>query len=55
MKTQGLVPRRRPPRPRTPGAARAAVRLEQREVRSFEAEYVHGLWHLDTRALLNPA
>ena len=54
MKTQGLVPRRRPPRPRTPGAERAAVRLEQREVRSFEAEYVHGLWHLDFHAGSRP-
>jgi hypothetical protein len=26
---------------------RAEARHEQREVRSFEAEYVHGLWHLD--------
>jgi putative transposase len=26
---------------------RAQDRLDQREVRSFEAEYVHGLWHLD--------
>jgi len=47
MKTQGLVPRRRAPRRSTPGAERAAARLEQREVRSFEAEYVHSLWHLD--------
>jgi len=54
MKTQGLVPRRRPPRPRTPGAERAAVRLEQREVRSFEAEYIHGLWHLDFHAGSRP-
>jgi putative transposase len=47
MKTQGLVPRPRAPRRTTPGAERAAVRLEQREIRSFEVEYVHGLWHLD--------
>jgi putative transposase len=47
MKTQGLRPQRRRARPSTPGAVRAAVRLEQREVRSFEVEYVHGLWHLD--------
>jgi transposase InsO family protein len=47
MKTQGLVPRRRPSSRHTAGAERAAVRLEQREVRSFEVEYVHGLWHLD--------
>jgi hypothetical protein len=41
MKTQGLVPRRRGPSRSTPGADRTAARLEQREVRSFEAEYVH--------------
>jgi putative transposase len=31
----------------TVGAERAAERLESREVRSFEVDYVHGLWHLD--------
>ncbi len=31
----------------TAGAERAAERLESREVRSFEVDYVHGLWHLD--------
>ena len=47
LKTQGLLrgPRRRGPR--SPGARRAERRLEEREVRSYEAEYVHGLWHLD--------
>ena len=45
MKTHGLIKRRR--FPNTPGGRRAAARLEQREVRSFEAEYVQGLWHLD--------
>lgn len=35
------------PAPRTAGQRRAAERLESREVRSFESEYVHGLWHLD--------
>jgi transposase InsO family protein len=30
-----------------PGEARAERRLELREVRDFEAEYVHGLWHSD--------
>jgi putative transposase len=33
--------------PRSPGAARAEKRLEAREVRSYEAEYVQGLWHAD--------
>jgi len=32
---------------KTAGQRQAAARLEQREVRSYEAEYVHGLWHLD--------
>jgi len=31
----------------TLGAQIAQARLEQREVRSFEVDYVHGLWHLD--------
>ena len=30
-----------------PGEARAQARIEAREVRSYEAEHVHGLWHLD--------
>ncbi len=32
---------------RTPGQLRAQERLETREVRSYEAEHVGGLWHLD--------
>jgi putative transposase len=47
MKRHGL--RKRPrlgPRGR-PGVERAEQRLEDREVRSFEAEYVHGLFHAD--------
>ena len=47
MTAQGLVRQRRRPPPDTPGGAEAARRLERLEVRSFEAEYVHGLWHLD--------
>lgn len=47
MKSTGLRRRRRlGPRDR-PGVERAQQRLETREVRSFEAEYVHSLWHLD--------
>lgn len=40
---------RRQPRvqPRHAGEVRAAARREQREVRSFEAEHVGALWHLD--------
>lgn len=47
MKKHGLrkVKRRGPPR--SPGAQAAERRLEQREVRSYEAAYVHGLWHTD--------
>lgn len=47
MKTHGLFRRRRlGPRGR-PGVERAEQRVEQREVRSYEAEYVSGLWHSD--------
>jgi transposase InsO family protein len=57
MKAHGLIKRRR--FPDTPGGRRAAARLEAREVRSFEAEYVHGLWHLDfhhgSKKVLTPA
>jgi len=47
LKAQGLTrgPRRRGPR--SPGVLRAEKRLEDREVRSYEAEYVSGLWHAD--------
>ena len=46
MKAHGLT---RKPRPRQerPGQARAAARRESREIRSYEAEYVGSLWHLD--------
>ena len=40
----------RKPRPAPksrPGEVRAAARREQREIRSYEAEYVGSLWHLD--------
>jgi transposase InsO family protein len=47
LTAQGLRPAPRAPTPDTPGAREAAHRLEHLEVRSFEAEYVHGLWHLD--------
>lgn len=47
LKAQGLLRGRRARGPRSPGAARAEKRLEEREVRSYEAEYVHGLWHAD--------
>jgi transposase InsO family protein len=44
MKTMGWL---RKPRPGNAGLKRAAERLEKREVRSFEAAYIHQLWHLD--------
>lgn len=39
--------RRRLPRNPTPGQVRALERLEQKEVRLFEASAVHALWHFD--------
>jgi transposase InsO family protein len=45
MKAHGL--RRQKIKSGTPGAERAQARLDAREVRSFEVEYVNGLWHLD--------
>lgn len=59
MVTQGLLRRRRLTSRTTPGARRAEERLERREVRSFEAECVSSLWHLDyhhaSRKVLTPA
>ena len=46
LKAQGYHRKRRPKR-ETPGARQAEHRLEKLEVRSYEAEYVHGLWHAD--------
>ena len=47
MKAHGLFRRRRATSRRTAGAERAESRLAEREVRSYEAEYVGGLWHWD--------
>lgn len=47
MRACGLNRRRRLTSRRTRGAARAEARLAAREVRSYEAEYVGGLWHWD--------
>jgi len=47
MQSQGLFKQRRPPNANRPGAERARVRLASHEVRSYEMEYVHALWHLD--------
>lgn len=58
MKAQGLVRKRRRPRPPTPGEVRAEERRAQLETRSFEAEYTNALWHLDfhvgSRSVLTP-
>jgi putative transposase len=47
MKTNGLCKRRVIKQRQTEGAIKASERLDAREVRSYEVEYVHGLWHLD--------
>ena len=44
MKERGWYKKRRA---KTSGQKKAAARLEQREVRSFEVDYVNSLWHLD--------
>jgi len=46
MQTHGMVRKRRRPKGR-PGEERAARRRENREIRSYESEYVGSLWHLD--------
>ncbi len=46
MKRQGWVKQSKLKR-NTDGALKARHRLQAREVRSFEVEYVNGLWHLD--------
>jgi transposase InsO family protein len=46
MVRRGWFRKRRPRHP-TPGQQRAFERLERLEVRSFEADHVHALWHLD--------
>nr|WP_287413334.1 DDE-type integrase/transposase/recombinase [Pseudodesulfovibrio sp.] len=46
MRDNGWLRSHEPAQP-TNGQLLAAKRLEQREVRSFEVPYVHGLWHLD--------
>src|ERR1700737_170626 len=54
MKQSGLKRRRKPRRrddgTELPGARVGAKRLEKREVRSYEREYVGALWHLDFHA-----
>jgi putative transposase len=47
MKSVGLTKRRKLASQPTDGTRRAERRLDEREVRSYEHEYVNGLWHLD--------
>jgi transposase InsO family protein len=47
MKANGLDKRRRLTPRRSDGAERAEARIVDREIRSYEAEYVNGLWHWD--------
>jgi transposase InsO family protein len=47
MKANGLSKRRRLTPRTTDGAVRAEARLADREIRSYEAEYVNALWHWD--------
>jgi len=47
LRSLGLEKQRRITSKQTEGARRAEARLLKREVRSYEAEYVNGLWHWD--------
>jgi len=47
MRSVGLTKRTKIGGAPTEGKRRAERRLDEREVRSFENEYVNGLWHLD--------
>ena len=47
MKSHGLLKRPRRGPAHSPGAQAAEYRYQAREVRSYESEYVNGLWHLD--------
>lgn len=47
MVAQGMVRKARLKPKKHPGEFLAALRRERREIRSYEAEYVGALWHLD--------
>jgi putative transposase len=47
MQAQGLLRQRRRTARDRPGSDRVAVARQPREVRSYEVEYVGGLWHAD--------
>ena len=59
MRATGLTKRRRLSSKDTERARKAEARLDEREVRSYEAEYVNGLWHFDghngSRQVMTPA
>jgi transposase InsO family protein len=46
MKRHGLI-KKKTVRNKTPGQLKAEARLESRESRGYEAEYINELWHLD--------
>jgi putative transposase len=58
LAASGLTRRRAATTRQTDGTLAATARLEAREVRGFEAEYVNGLWHWDchhgSRKVLTP-
>jgi transposase InsO family protein len=58
MKSQGLLRQRKKRFRQTSGTKLAEQRLERAEVRSYEVEYVGGLWHADfhsgSRPVLTP-
>jgi putative transposase len=47
MKAHGLIKRPRRGPAHTPGGQQAEARYQGREVRGYQSEYVHALWHLD--------
>jgi len=47
MHARGWLRRKQPRRKETDGQLAARLKLESREIRSFEATHVHGLWHSD--------
>jgi putative transposase len=47
MRDQGLIKRPRRGPVYSPGAQATEHRIEGREIRSYESEYVNALWHLD--------
>jgi putative transposase len=47
MKVQGLIKRPRRGPVNSPGAQLTEHRIETREIRSYESQYVNALWHLD--------